>query len=421
MKKICLVILMGFSGLILRSQDLEDIHDLINKSQFKEGKVAIDKYLGVAKNAGSAEAWYYKGRIYNSLSSEKTTPDADVYNLKNDAFEAFKKNQTLDAKDLWLTLEAWASYLDLYIGFYDFGAKQFNAKNFEGAFQSFKKANEVKDYTMAKKYTYSQITFSALDTSLVLNIAVSATQANKIDEGIVYYKKIADANVGGKDYENVYEYLVDYYSKKDDKASMQPILEKAKKLYPTNAFWTNVELKMLSDKKDTVGLYAKYDEMLAKDPKNFDLAYGYAAELYNSILKKDVRDPATIAVSEKIQSLLKMAIPEDKGIDATLLMVNHLFNTAADLLNSANLMKGTKPDDVKKKNDLKAQAFAKMDQTIVYADAAVKYFEGLPSLKPVQKANYKIMLDHLSEMYNAKNNPKKVAEYEAKNKAADKL
>ncbi len=419
MKKICFLILLGCNGFILKAQDLDKIKDLANQSKFAEAKAGIDKY--VLKNANDPEALYYKGVIYNALSSDKTTPDAEAYNLKNESFESFKKTQALDPKDIWLTLEAFQSYLNLYAGFYDLAAKQFNAKNFEAAYQAFKKANEVKDYTLSKKYTYSQITLHPLDTVLVLNTAVAATQAKKIEEGISFYRKLTDANVSGKDYENVYEYLVDYYAKKDDKASMQALLEKAKKLYPSNSFWVSVEIKTLADKGDTLAMYAKYDELIEKDPGNFDLAYGYAVDLYNNVIKKDPKSPETIALTEKLTAVLKKAIASDKGIDATVLMANHLFNVAADLLNAANLTKGTKPEDVKKKADLKARATTKMDETIGYAETAVKYFEAQGALKPMQRANYKIMLDHLSEMYNAKNNKAKVAEYEAKNKAADKL
>lgn len=405
----------------MNAQDLDEIKEMINKSQFKEAKVGIDKYLSVAKNANNGEAWYYKGRIYNSLSADKTTPDGDVYGLKNDAFEAFKKNQVFDSKDLWLKIEGYASYLDLYAGFYDLGAKQFNSKNFDGAYLSFKKSLEVEDYILSKKYIYDQVTLHPLDTSLVMNTGAAAVNAKKTDEALTYYKKIFDANAAGKDNEGAYEFLVDYYIKKDDKASLKPILEKSKKLYPDNPYWTNVELKALADKADTVGLYAKYDEMLAKDPANFELAYGYAAELYNSNIKKDPKAPAVIAQNEKLKSVLKMAIKADKGIDATVLMANVLFNSFADITNESILIKGTKPEDVKKKADLKVQANAKVEEAIPYAETAVKYFEAQPKMGAMQKANYKIMLDHLSEMYNAKGNKAKVAEYEAKNKAADKM
>jgi len=268
---------------------------------------------------------------------------------------------------------------------------------------------------------YPQITLYPLDTVLVLNTAIAATQAKKIEEGVSFYRKLTDANVAGKEYENVYEYLVDYYAKKDDKASLQPLLEKAKRLYPSNPFWTGVEIRALSDKGDTAAVYTKYDELLAKDPNNYELAYNYSVELYNSLIKKDPKSSDAIKQAEKLTNVLKMAIAADKGIDATVLMANHQFNLAADILNEANLIKGTKPDDVKRKADLKAKANAKMDEAIGYAETATKYFEAQPSLKSIQKANYKIMLDHLSEMYGAKNNQKKVAELEAKNKAADKL
>ncbi|MEO6671106.1 MAG: hypothetical protein ABIN36_16610, partial [Ferruginibacter sp.] len=136
---------------------------------------------------------------------------------------------------------------------------------------------------------------------------------------------------------------------------------------------------------------------------------------------KDPKSPAVIAQNEKLRSVLKIAIAADKGIDATVLMANVMFNSFADIINESILIKGNKPDDIKKKADLKARANAKVDEGIPYAENAVKYFESQPKLKAMERANYKIMLDHLSEMYNAKGNKAKVAEYEAKNKAADKL
>ena len=78
----------------------------------------------------------------------------------------------------------------------------------------------------------------------------------------------------------------------------------------------------------------------------------------------------------------------------SMLMCNHLFNMAADLLNASNAIKSNKPEEVKK-NDLKAQANKTMDECITYSESSVKYFESLPTMKPVQKANYKIVLGYL--------------------------
>ena len=421
MKKVYFLILLLVTGLIMHAQDLDKIKNMLDKSQFKEAKQAIDKYLSDSKNAGNAEAWYYKGRAYNSLSADKTLPDSVIYNLKMDASNAFKKNQQLDPKDLWLFAEGYTSYLDLYFGFYDLGAKEYNDKNYAAAFQSFKQALEIKDYILNKKYSYTQVTLFPLDTALVSNTAKAAIQAKMTDEGIQYYKKITDANVSGKDYEEVYEFVIDYYSKKDDQANLQSLLEKAKRLYPKNEFWSQVELNGVSKKGDKSALFAKYDEMLAKDPGNFTTSYNYAIELYNSIYGKDAKTTNDLTAKNRLTEVLKIAINNEKESEATVLMTNHLFNMSADLLNGSNAIKSTKPEDVKKKTELKALANKTMDECIVYAEKASGYFAALPTLKPVQKANYKIVLGYLYDIYTLKNNTKKANEYDAKGRAVDKL
>ncbi len=423
MKKITLWVVMAFVASTGWAQNLEQINDLMAKMKFKEARVGIDKYLQDAKKANDSEAWYYKGRIYNSLSRDSTVPQSDLFNLRSEAFASFKKNQLLDPKDIYLALEAHVSYLDLYFGFYDLGAKEFNASKFDGALESFKKAMEVKDYIISKKYTYEQTALYPLDTSLVLNAAASALQAKKEDEAVSMYRKLTDANVSGKDYKEVYEYLVDYYSKKEDESSLKPLLEKAKRFYPKNDYWLDVEVRAVSKKGDKAALLAKYDELIAQNPTNFTLAYNYAIEQYNVLYGKDAKPTEDLTAKHKLTETLKNAIANEniEDISATVLMANHLFNMSADLLNASNIIKSTKPDDVKKKADLKAAANKSMDECITHAETAVKFYEAIPSKTGGQKANYKIVLSYLIDIYGIKNNKAKVAEYEKKNAAADKM
>lgn len=422
MKKIYFLLLMSFCGMMAMGQDLDDIREMLNKSKFREARTAIDSYLSDAKNANKSDAWYYKGRIYNSLSYENGVPETELYKLRNDAFAAFQKYQQLDQKDVWMKLENYESYLNLYGGLYDLGARQYNNKNYDGAYESFKKAGDVKDYILARKYDYPQMKLYPLDTSLVLNTATSAIQAKKTDEAVMYYRKLTDADVAGKDYEEVYEFLVDHYSKKNDDANLSQMLAKAKKFYPANDYWTDVEVRQVSSTGNKEALHAKYEELMEKNPSNFRIAYNYSVELYNELYGRDAKPSLdNLAPREKLSNVLKKAIAIEKDNEASMLMCNHLFNMAADLLNASNAIKSNKPEEVKKKNDLKAQANKTMDECITYAESSVKYFESLPTMKPVQKANYKIVLGYLSDIYSIKNNPKKSAEYETKNKAADKL
>lgn len=408
MKKISILLLLAFFSMAGFAQSLDDIRDQLNKKDYAGAKTAIDKYLSDEKKASSPEAWYLKGRAYNSLSAEKSTPESDVYNLKSVAFDAFKKTQQLDPKDVYLKLENYGSYLDLYFNLYDLGANLFNAKNYEGAYNAFKKSLDVESYILSKQYVYTQATLHPLDTALVLNAAVAATQAKKTDEAVTYYRKLTDGNVAGDGYKEVYEFLVEYYNTKDDATALADVLAKAKKFYPTNNYWNQVELDKISQKGDKAALFAKYEEMIAKDPTNFALGYNYAVELYNKNYGADAKGDE--ASKEKLTNVLKAVIPNDQGIDATVLMANHTYNMASDAVAAKNLVKG----DVKKKAELTAISNKKMDECISYSEQVVKYYEGKTDLKPKHVANYKIVLGYLSDIYNLKGDAKKSAEYDKK-------
>ena len=417
MTKIFILMMLSFSGITAMAQSLDQINQLMADKKFTEAKLAIDKHLADPKNGAKSDGWYFKGRIYNALSYEKATPAAEVFTYKLAAYEAFKKNQELDKNDLRLKVEQYKSYLDLYLGLYDLGATFYNNKEYKNAFNSFKQALEVKDFILNKNYTFTELKFNALDTSLVLNTAVAAAQDKNDEMAVTYYRKLTDAGVTDKSFMEVYEYLADYYSKKADAANMQAILDKAKVIYPQNEYWTDLEMETVRKGGDKVALFAKYDEMITKNPSNFLLPYNYAIDLFNSIYARDAKPTDPDAAKEKLTTVLKVAIPNDKGIDATVLMSKHLYNMSSDFSIAANLTKGTKPDDVKKKADLLSKTNKKMDEFLTYGIQVSKYYDALTTLKPVQKGTYQELLSNMSEVYNYKKDAKKAAETD-KRKAA---
>ncbi|NMD28879.1 MAG: hypothetical protein GYA79_04120, partial [Bacteroidetes bacterium] len=264
MKKCVLIFALAFLGTNAFAQDIDAIGKLYNDKKYADAKTAIDKFLADTKNANNADAWYFKGRIYNSLAAEATTPKAQAFEYRLKAFEAYQNNQKYDAKDLRLKVDMWVPYLEIYAGLYDLGAAQFNDKDYESSLNSFAKALEVENFILAKKYEYSQIKLHALDTALVLNAAVAATQSKKNDEAMMYYKKITDANVTEPQYVEVYQVLAEFYEKKKDSVNLAAILEKGRRIYPTNGYWDEIELKTISEKGNKAELYAHYDELIAK-------------------------------------------------------------------------------------------------------------------------------------------------------------
>ena len=411
MKKLFLFTLMVSGACISFAQSLEDIGKLMEKSQYATAKTGIDKYIADPKNASSAEAWYYKGRIYNSLSRDTTVSSADAFTYKLAAYDAFKKNQQFDKIDIRMKTEMYKSYLDLYLGLYDLGAQYFNAKNYSGAYNAFLKAQDVESFIISKNYTYEEIKLNRLDTALVMNIAAAALQSGDTTNAITNYRRITDAGIVGAEYERVYEYLANYYLTKNDDVNAQSILAKGKAAYPTNNYWAALEVDKLAKSGDKVALLARYDEMYNKDPKNFESNYNYSVEMYNSLWASEAKNVDTMLYT-KLASVLKSTIEVDKGNDALMLLNNHLFNIGADYSTKASLVKGTKPADLKLKKELNASALARMDELIPYAERALKFYADKPTLTTKQKISYQLVAGYLSDIYRLKMNPKKTAEYE---------
>lgn len=403
------IVCLSLSGF---SQSLEKINSLMEKADYKGAKILIDKIMSDPAKAKEPENLYFKGRIYNSLSADKSLSAKERYDLKVEAYEAFLQNQQLDPKDIRMKLEAYLSYLDLYGGFYDLGVQFFNDKMYEESFNSFSKSYDVENYIQKKGYTYEQTKLPIVDTALLMNMGLAASLAKKDVEAANYYRKISDANIYGKQYEAVYETLAAYYEKTGDTAALNTILAKATKYYPSNNYLNDFALRQLEKSGGKQALYTKYDEMLKNDPSNFPLAYNYAIDMYNAVYVNDEKIANAEAVKNRLTEVLKIAIQNDKGIDATVLMANHLYNAASDAFSKADDVRGTKPADIKEKKDLKDKANKLMDESIPYALAALKYFDSQESLKTSQKATRVNILSNLVDIYNAKGDAKKAAEYD---------
>ena len=413
MKRIFIFSLVLFTAGKSFSQDLTEINKLADKKQFAAAKEGIDKYLADPKHATEANAWYNKGNIYTNYSADPALPAATAYDLKLQAFDAYKKTQENTKPLDYLALTQYQPYLILYSGFYNLGASQFNAKDYAGAYLSFKKALDLEDFIKEKKYTYNEITFSQLDTALVLNTGAAARNAKDLANATAYYRKLADANVTGPDFEDAYVFLAGYYYEQKDQANLDAIVAKGKKNYPNNTYWNDIEMDKLSKGGDQSALFAKYEELYKQNPNNFANDYNYSVELYNSLYTKDGKNADPEAAKAKLTQVLKSTIAADTTIDATVLMMNHLFNWGADYSSAAIEVKGTKPEDVKKKKDLNTLALAKLDEVIPYAEKVIVRYQATPPKKTTEKINLKNAANHLSEIYGMKNNPKKAAEYDA--------
>ncbi|MFT3679222.1 MAG: hypothetical protein QM791_03050 [Ferruginibacter sp.] len=414
MKKLSLLTLLAVS-LTAGAQDIDDIKKLSYIGPMTEAKTAVDKYLAVEKNAKKPEGWFYKGYIYNQVSKDSSKSFAESMALKADAFTALKKYREMDAKAELLAEQNYSTLFDLYIGYStEIAIKAYEKKEPATAFEAFKKALDVHDYIYGNNLAGNNgFKFSALDTTLTLYTAISANEAKLPDEGVNYYKKLADANVGDPQYIDVYQSLAEYYKTKKDKVALGDILTKAKKLYPKNdEYWTALEIEDAIDGVAKPAVFKNYEALTTKYPDNYIVAYNYGVELYHYIYSDEAKTINTSEYKTKLVEVVKKAVAIKPTVEANFLAANFLYNNSIDISEEARKIKSVKPDDVKKKKALEADATKSMNDAIPFAEGVLTAFPAIQKPKGSEKANYRQALTILKNIYEVKKDAAKAASYE---------
>lgn len=427
MKSKILTLAMVLLGFIGRSQDLDDIKKYIYLNQFDKAKPEIDKYLSNPKNAAQATAWYYKAYAYGNLSRQAGKTAAESRALSQEAFDAIKKYRELDSKAPLTTEENNSTIYNLYYGLYDQAIKMYNAKDYESSWNFFKKTLEVHDYVYSNNLNGPNgLKFSAHDTDIVWNLAVLSNELKKTDPGkandaLIYYQRIADADLGDEKYAEAYDELLKKYRKEGNKEMFAKYIAQAKKHYSSDPYWEAMEVEFALKGLENEELFKAYEELTTSHPNSYMVHFNYGYELSKFIYSQDAKGKDLSGYKKRIPELLQKAIAINSTIDANMLMANFYYNTSFDILDDANKIKGTKPEDVKKKNDLLASSKSTMSDCIPYGEKAVELLSKLTTYKESDKINYKQVLDILSTAYKQKGDLKKSEEYLKKKAEVEKL
>ena len=398
-----------------KSQDIGDIKKLVLLSQYDKARVAIDKFLGAEKNAAKPEGWYYKAVTYNALSRTATNALDVNKKLNEESYEALQKYKQLDPAAELTIKEENSTYYNIYSSFYDLGVKNYAANNKDEAYGMFLKTLAVHDYVYANNLNGPNgLKFSAHDTDIVWNLVILANELKKKDDLLSYYKKIADADLADEKYAEAYDVLVKHYMKEDNKELFNKYLQKAKVHYATDPYWEAVEIEYAIKGLENEELFKKYDELLLTHPKNYMVLFNYGYELDKYIYSAEAKGKDLAAYKKKIPEVFKRAIAVNSTIDANMLLTNFYYNASFDILDEISKIKGTKPEDVKKKNELNALNKEMLNNCIPSGEEGVRLFSELKEFKSSDKVNYKQLLDILSTVYRKNGNNAKADEYDKK-------
>lgn len=417
MKKISVLAMIVFIANVALGQSLDDIKKLVLLNKNKEAKVEVDKFLAIEKNAAKPDGWFYQGYAYDLTSKDTTLSIAQSGEMKSTAFKALKKYFELNPKAPLSIEDNNAVLFDLYVGFStQLAVKAYMQKEFEAAFENFKKAIEVHDYIFDKKLIgANNYTFSALDTTLVLYTAISANDAKKKNEAAAYYKKITDANITDSTFLDAYQFQADYYKKNKDSVRFAQILEKGRKFFPKNKdYWDAIEIEAATDGVEKPQLFDKYEALMAKQPDNYMIPYNYAVELYRYIYSEEMKTANTTIYKEKLPVVLKKALAIKNTSEGNFLMANFLYNNSIDVQEDARKIKGPKPADLKRRKEMQDAGAKMMGDAIPYAEKVLELYAAIQKPKGSEKVNYRQSISILRNIYEDKKDLTKTAFYENK-------
>lgn len=419
MKRILFTALCFIMAAGLFAQKVEKAKDLLKANKLMEAKTEIDNFLAQEKNAKNADAWYTKAKIYNNISMDGSLK-SQVPDARAQAFQALKKYTETDDKMLIaLQIDAYKPINDIYTGYYQDAANNFNSKNYEAAYTGFGNAIEVSQFMTSKGWINLK-----LDTNSVLYAGVAAEKMSKFDDAVKYYGQLAENKVKGEGFVEIYKWVANHYYEKKDMANAQKFIALGKEVYPTDTFWASLELDMAREGGNKDDLFKKYETTIAASPENHLYRYNYAVELYQQGYNTDAsKRPANSAeLIGKAQQQVKEAIRIKPDYSRAQLFAGQMaYNQGVDFLNAAKEVKGTTPADVKKKADLKAQAIAKFDEAAPYFLEVDKLIGSQGKLKMEDKSDLKEAYDLLITIYEQKGQKDKVKEFEDKFNNVDKV
>lgn len=376
MKQILITTAALFFVLAGFAQDMKKVRNLYDKKDWAKAKEAIDLVLANEKEQKNWEAWYYKGLIYGQVAKDANlsaaTPDAWTQ-----SFEGYKKAMELDQKqtETFMTLRNYPVF-DNYIELQRKGNELYNTQNFKEALATYKKADEVGRFIYKNKWALTEV-----DTILYFYMGAAAMQDENMDEAITYFEKLCNAEVNGEGFDVCYRYVTYYYDKKGDIEKANKYAALGRKFYPEDSYYSRVELDR-ERKNNGVGpgLFAKYEEVLKQDAKDYDLRFDYAAEMFNWMFNDNATPAAEHAAyfAQIVDQLQKCIELDASRVDAYLLLGKAYFNEAAFIQDEMKKIKGKTPDDEKKRAEMKAQMESRMKEAIPNFEKSHEIFKKTP-------------------------------------------
>ncbi len=254
MKKIIGVLAVMMFVVTSFAQDFKKVQASILLSQFDNAKKEFDIVVAKKPAMGTtAEAYYWTARIYSGLHKDP---------VKNPtAFAEMKKSLTnyIDLQPTFALAKELGQepFFDIYIQSFKDGASGFNTKSWKEAAENFAAAVKFSDIIYTNGWSTSKQTF---DTTALIYAGYGNQNSGNVEQSLVYYKRLMDANVNTAELLDVYRYVLIQLTNKKDKETFEKYLAISEAAYPKEG-WAEFKTEYI-DKNFTIDeKVALYDQV----------------------------------------------------------------------------------------------------------------------------------------------------------------
>lgn len=414
----------------IQAQEMKKVQLFMMSQKFAEAKAEIDKAVTDPKFSGKAETYYWRSRIYAAIFNNAALR-AKTPNAKEVAEEAFAKYQQMDASYKLVTdlgPEGPQGYFDLYQGSFQEGVRTFNAKNWDSASYFFTTSVKTYDQIYQNKWINTKTPF---DTTSILYLGYAYQNAQKAEQAVQQYTRLADNQVADESYVDMYRYVLGYYTSTKNESQFRKYLGVSKQMYPKEN-WDDYEMDYLEKNLNLAEKTALYDKESAAGTLNEFQYLQFGDWFANSKNKDKDMDSATQAMySKKASEAFQKAYEKNNknavaAFNAGLLYYNN-FNDYSDKysenIRTLQLMNSNKPapekdpkkkaqqeakfkeqtDAVKKLNtELEKPINENLETSIGWMEKAVDALRGRNDLNRTEKMVFDRSLDFLANMYEYK-------------------
>ncbi len=439
MKRLLLSLSLICFGYVSVFAQFDEVKNHLMLGQAQKAKELLVPIMNKPKQAAKPEAQILNAAI-NAALAQATEDQNQKMALLNESIAQYQKYMEVDPKMEFIGNPTYINAPIIYYStYFNKGITSYNAKNYEQAAQDFENTVKWSEFLINNKL--AQMEF---DTSANLLAGASYQNAQKEDEAVKYFLKLAEKKIGGEDNEFLYQFLMNYYFRKNDQAKFNQFRTLGAELYPSSEFFTYKPIDFVLAMEDNVEKTKRLEQLVKDNPDDKELQENYGYILFDMLndRKKDASKlPGYDDTEAKMVAALKAA-GEANANDgkAWYYLGNHYINKGVKINDQLDEVaekirefnRGQKADPktgkmpappqelIDSRNQLRAAYDVEIENALPFLVNAAEGYAKHGSLTGIELQNYKRVVDQLIIIYGDKRTAAKAAADKAKFDAQEK-